>query len=52
MKKLLALLLCGTLSLSALTGCGAKEEAAEMPAQTLEEGSEGWSCWCWPTMRR
>ena len=40
MKKLLALLLCGTLSLSALTGCGAKEEAAEMPAQTLEEGSE------------
>lgn len=37
MKKLLALLLCGTLCLSSLTGCGAKEETAETPAQETEE---------------
>ena len=40
MKKLLALLVCGTLCLSSMTGCGAKEETAETPAQTTEESSE------------
>ena len=41
MKRLLALLLCGALCLSTLTGCGAKEEkAAETPAPVTEENSE------------
>ncbi len=40
MKKLIALLLAGCMMATMLTGCGAKEEAAEAPAATEEAAPE------------
>lgn len=40
MKKLLALLLCGTLAVSMLAGCGSKEEPAAAPAAEEEDEAE------------
>ena len=40
MKKLIALLLAGCMMAAMITGCGAKEEAAEAPAAAAEETAE------------